>query len=95
MICGEASGQVLLAVLFQHSCLRGLLLNQITVAFPLPCCVIFQADRSGAGARCAAVGTSVPVQPHGRHMGRSGGGGKQEEKVGAVLLLRMGIWPCT
>lgn len=55
-IRGEAPGQVLLAVLFQHSCLRGLLLNQITAPFPLPCCAIFQADPSGAGARCGSCG---------------------------------------
>lgn len=42
-----------------------------------------------------AAGTSVPTQPCGRHVGRSGGGGKWEEKVEAVLLLGMGIQPCT
>ena len=73
LICGRVHKHLLLAVLCQHSSLRGLMLNQITVTFSLPCCVIFQADQSSTGAHSMAVGTSVPTQPCGWHMGGSGG----------------------
>lgn len=76
LICGGVCKQLLLTQSCQHSCLHGLLLNQIRVTFSLPCCVIFQADQRSTGARCVAAGTSVPTQPCRQRVGRSGGGRK-------------------
>lgn len=72
---GGVHGLLLLVVLCQHSCSHGLVLNQIPVTFPLPCCVIIQADQGSTGTFVRAAGTSVPTRACGGHLGSSGGGG--------------------